>query len=315
MEIQNIAGLCLKGGRRDNFYFCLLEDFQDKKRLFLKSLLRVQEDEDVSHGDEAIRKWIDQYQIKDMVIDFPLNTPTCKDCQYQCPGRHSCLDPSVAAVNVKIKELLDEDEVVREKDPKAYERDRNRDDEVDYSRNIVNEKTDHHILSRSFKRRLKKGFLPYWNRPIDFYIWQNYYDQLLKLFNISYDSFGNTSLMLFFRLDYLKRHFPENFTLYESNVYILMIELLRSKKLLNRDLDEFLDIEAGVDSRLRIVEAVEKHFNIFIYDSDKESLVKNPHAFQSFLLALVGWLHKHEQSVKLPEWTSPKTTRFLIPKI
>lgn len=315
MEIQNIAGLCLKGGRKDNFYFCLLEDFQDKGRLFLKSLLRVQEEEDVSHGDEAIKKWIEEFNIGEMVIDFPLNGPACKTCNIECVGRHSCTDPSVVTVKEKIEKLLQEDEEVRAKDPKAYERDRNRDDEVDYSRDVIKEKTDHHILSRSFKRRLKKGYLPYWNRPVDFYIWKNYYDQLLKLFNISYDSFGNTSLMLYFRLDYLMRHFPKNFSLYETNVYIFMIELLRSKVLRNRDLADFLDIEMGVESRYRIISAIEKHFDVFIYESDKDTLVRFPHAFQSFLLALVGWLHQHKQSTPLPEWAKPELCRFLIPKI
>ncbi|MCK5883872.1 MAG: hypothetical protein KAG61_09300 [Bacteriovoracaceae bacterium] len=315
MKIQNIAGLCLKGGRKDNFYFCLLEDFQDNGRLFLKSLLRVQEEDDVIHGDEAIRKWIDKYSIQDMVIDFPLSSPACKNCKLDCDGRHSCRDSAVSDVTKKIDELLKVDNEVRGKDPKAYERERNLDDEIDYSRDVINEKTDHHILSRPFKRRLRKGYLPYWNRPIDFYIWTKYYDQLLKMFNISYDSFGNTSLMLYFRLDYLKRHFPLNFSLYEANVYIFMVELLRAKVLRKRDLEDFLDIESGADARFRIIEAVEKKFSIFIYESDKETLVKFPHAFQSFVLALVGWLHQHNQSLDIPEWARPNQSHFLIPKV
>lgn len=313
MEIKKIAGLCFKGGMRDNFFFCLLEDFQDTNRLFLKSLLRVKEDEEVKSGDDAIRKWINKFEIKNMVIDFPLTPPPCQTCNNECLGRTQCFSKDASYVNQEINKLLDEDTRLQQIDPKKYERDRNLDDEVDYSRDVVSEETDSHILSRSFKRRLKRGFLPYWNRAIDFYIWKKYYDQMLKLFNISYDSFGNSSLKLYFRLNYLKRHFPNDFVLYESNVYIFLIELLRKKYLLKRDLQDFLDVENGAGSRLRIIESIEKTFSVFIYEADKDTLIKYPHAFQSFLLALIGWFDQHYSSVKMPEWTNPSETNFLIP--
>ena len=49
MEKKNIAGMSMKGGKKDNFFFCLLEYFPKKERWFLNSLLQVkehQEDED-----------------------------------------------------------------------------------------------------------------------------------------------------------------------------------------------------------------------------------------------------------------------------
>ena len=50
---RNIAGMSMKGGRKDNFFFCLLEHFDDGDRWFLRSLLQVKDEEDLA-GDEGI---------------------------------------------------------------------------------------------------------------------------------------------------------------------------------------------------------------------------------------------------------------------
>ncbi|MDD0851576.1 hypothetical protein HBN50_00655 [Halobacteriovorax sp. GB3] len=313
MSVTNIAGISMKGGRSDNFIFCLLEHFEDNDRWFLKSLLQVK-DEDGLDGNDAIRTWIESYEITDLVIDFPLSSPECQECTLACPGISRCPQPSVVQVNKQIKEILKVDATTRHENPKRYEQERNVDDEVHFSRDILESDASDHILSRSYKRRLKKGYLPYWNRPIDLFIWNRYYDQLLHLFKSIYDSFGNTSLMMLSRFAYLRRHFPNSLKLHESNVNLSLIELLRAKVILKKDIINMSDLDLGPEARLDIIKKIESSQNVFIYDKDLETLVKNPRAFDSFILAISGQCYQLSSTRTLPDWAEPSKTRFLIPK-
>ena len=312
MESNNIAGMSMKGGRKDNFYFCLLEFYPDSDRWFLKSLLQVK-DEEGRDGDDAVREWIEDFNLRRLVVDFPLSSPACHTCQLDCPGVEACPRPEVSPVRERIKRLLQEDMEILEHHPKTYERKRNMDDEIDVSRDILDKEAHEHILSRPFKRRLKKGFLPYWNRAIDFWIWRHYYDQLLDIFNSSYDSFGNTSLMLISRFSYLRRHFPNDLELFESNAPVILIELLRSKIIARKDIDLLSDIEFGVEARLDIIKKIEKKLAIFIYDRDLEILARQPRAFESFLMAVAGQNIQIGKNRKTPDWTGPEQTKFIAP--
>lgn len=306
---KNIAGMSLKGGRKDQFYFCLLEYFDDQDRWFLKSLLQVK-DQPGKGGDDAIRSWISDYQLKELVVDVPLTYPAY---HIQSTSNLKEEEAQVNRVQDLIEDLLAEDEKRMSENPKQYEYERNHDDLVDFSKDILKAETFEHILSRSFKRRLKKGFLPYWNRTLDFWVWYYYYDQLLDLFNISFDSFGNVSLMNLFRFDYLKAQFPESLVLYESNYYITLIELLRSGVISKKDIYALFDIEEVVEARLDIIKKIEKSQKIFIYDEELEILVKNPRAFESFIMALSGQGIQLGTVRSLPDWTMPEKTRFVVP--
>jgi len=312
-KLGNIAGMSLRGGRKDNFYFCLLEYFPEGKRWFLKSVLQVK-DEPILGGDDAIRSWIERYELKKLVVDFPLSQPLCLDCVLDCPGSLKCPLPEVVGVRHRMESLLDEDKKNEESDPKAYERRRNSDDQVLYSKDVFGKSSTNPLLSRSFKRRLKKGFLPYWNRPLDLWIWSYFYDQLLDLFNISYDSFGSVSLMTQNRFLYLRRHFPTSLELFEGHCQITLIELLRAKYINKRDVVELNDFEGGVEARLDIIKKIEHSLNIFIYDHDLELIVKNPRAFDSFILALTGKSLDLKRVHDIEEWASPTRSRFIAPK-
>ncbi len=287
MERTNIAGIRFGGGRRDNFYFSLLEYYPEKNRWFLRSLFQVQ-DEALIDRDLAIAKWIKDYSIKQMVVDFPLTLPACETCELICQGEKNCKDSDVVKIREKMNELLEEDAKRVEDNPKRYEQERNSSEEITFINDLFDKKSSDFILSKGFKRRLKRGYVPYWNRVVDFYVWAKYYDPLLKIFNVSYDSFGQTSLKLFFRYRYLKRHFPKNFTFFESNHHICLIELLRAKIIDMRDLRELQNIDDESDARRKIVEKIEERLDIFIYDRDFEILIKNARAFESFLLSIVG---------------------------
>lgn len=312
MANKNVVGISMKGGRRDNFIFCLLEYYADNDRWFLQSLMQVKDEEGLD-GNDAVRAWIDQYNVQKMVLDFPLSTPECQHCNLECPGLLKCPQESVVAVNGMINEILDRDAAIRIQNPKAYERERNFDDEVNFSKDILAREASHHILSRSYKRRLKKGFLPYWNRPVDLWVWNTYYDQLLHLFNSSYDSFGNTSLMMLSRFAYLKRHFPKKLELFEGNVNLSLIELLRSKTILKKDIINMGDLDLGIEARLDIIKKIEAKLNLFIYDHDLEILAKNPRAFDSFILAISGQTFYTNKVKSLPDWTNPEKTKFIVP--
>jgi hypothetical protein len=308
----NIAGVSLKGGRKDQFFFSLLEYYPTNDRWFLRSLLHVKNDESTD-GNEAMRKWVEDHHVTEMVVDTPLNQPPCHTCELECPGNERCEAPEVKEVNKRIRDILERDKKVIEQNPKSYEREREKEGEFNFHKDTFGKKTSDHLLSKAFKRRLKKGFLAYWNRPLDYWVWKYYYDALLGLFKFSYDSFGSSSFMVLSRFLYLKKHFPEYLEVYESNTLICLTELLRSKIVMKKDILRLNDLEEGADARLAIIRDIEKHLKIFIYDRDLELLIKNPRAFHSFLLSVVGQQSIRKQIRPLPSWTASDRDSFLVP--
>ncbi len=312
MNSKNVAGMSLKGGRKDNFYFCLLEHYPDKDRWFLRSLLHVKDEEGID-GNDAIQNWLQEFEPHNLIVDCPISDTACKRCTQICPGLNSCIDSEVTQIKSLIKTIVENDAKIQKNNPKQYEYDRNEDDLYDFTKDFFEKDTNEHIISRAFKRKLKKGYLPYWNRPIDVWVWFNYYDTLLKLFNLSFDSFGNVSLMLISRLAYLRRHFSPSLDIYEGNIYLIIVELLRAKIIKKKDAFIFMDIEQGVDARLDLIKAIEQKFNLFIYDYDLEILVKNIRAFESFLLALAG-KNIHQKNIRtLPNWADFDKSKFVVP--
>src|SRR5690606_18917917 len=98
--------MSLGGGRKENFFFSLLEYYPEKKRWFLKSLHQVR-DEEIRDRDEIITTWIDTYGLKQLVVDFPLSRPPCEDsCLDNCTGAKSCPRPDVIKVREEMEKLL-----------------------------------------------------------------------------------------------------------------------------------------------------------------------------------------------------------------
>lgn len=309
---KSIAGMSLGGGRKENFFFCLLEFFPEEKRWFLTSLRQVRDEEEMDR-DEAITSWVDNYKLHRLVVDFPLTKPLCESCQLDCPGAAACANPVIQNVREQMEGLLDEDQKLVSKNPKRYEQIRNEDDQVHPLRSALYKETHEHILSKAFKRKLKKGFLPYWNRPIDFWIWKHYYDQILSLFNISYDSFGNVSVMLMHRFHYLRRHLPKDLTMYESSAHIVLIELYRAKVISKKNLAELDDMDMAALARIQIAKSIEQKLGVFIYEKDLELIAKNPKAFDSFLLALAGQSLLRERVREIPCFGAKEDPMFIAP--
>jgi hypothetical protein len=312
-SIKNVAGMSLGGGRRENFFFSLLEYFPEKKRWFLKSLHQVK-DEEIRDRDEIIASWVESYGLKQLVVDFPLSRPPCEEsCLPGCTSAKECPRTSVMTVREEMHRLLQEDAQFHKDNPKRYEQERLSNLEVDFSKNLLKKNTDEHILSRSFKRKLRKGFTPYWHRPIDFWVWKNYYDQLLEVFKISYESFSNVSVMLLARLNYLLRHLPKDLTMYESNVYICLIELYRARIVSKSLLFQLFDLDLATSAREQIIHQIEKNVGIFIYQNDLETIIKNAQAFESFLLSVVGQRMLMNGLRDIPIWGNNDGGNFIVP--
>lgn len=305
--------MSLGGGRKENFFFSLLEYYPDKKRWFLKSLHQVK-DEEIRDRDEIIASWVEQYDLKQLVVDFPLSRPPCEgSCLSNCTGANHCPRSQVVAVRDEMQQLLDQDAKTYQENPKKYEQDRASSLEIDYSRNILKKNTDEHMLSKAFKRKLRKGFVPYWHRPIDFWVWKNYYDQLLEVFKISYESFGNVSVMLLARMNYLLRHLPKYLTMYESNTQICLIELYRARIVSKSLLLQLFDLDMAGAAREQIIKHIEKHMGIFIYENDYDTLVRHSQAFESFLLSVVGQRMLMNDLREIPSWGNTDGGNFIVP--
>jgi hypothetical protein len=210
-------------------------------------------------------------------------------------------------------ELLSVDARMEKENPKKYEQARNLAEETDWGRDLLHKTSDEHILSRSFKRKLRKGFVPYWHRPIDFWIWKNYYDQLLSVFKTSYDSYGHVSVMLLARLNYLLRHLPQNLELHESSIQLVLLELYRARLVGKFQLLQLFDLDLQSMARETLIRGIEQQLRLFIYDNDFEMLVKNPKAFDSFLLALAGQGVLMQKLRAIPQWGNADGGNFIIP--
>ncbi|MBF0314891.1 MAG: hypothetical protein HQK50_11805 [Oligoflexia bacterium] len=303
MERNKVAGLSLSGGRHENFYLVLLEHFQEMDRWFLSSLTALKEEEqDGESSDEMMRRWASKHQCKMVVADIPLSLPFCQSCHLLCKGEEVCPVSEVVSLREVIAKMLESDHQRYNKNPKAYERDRNQDDLIWSDQQVWDKLSDQHILSRAFKRRLKRGIAPYWNRPIDLWLWGNYYDQMLSLFQSAYDSFGATSLMKLFKYQYWKRYSLQEIAWYESHASVVLLELLRVQMIPLQRVRELCHLELGANARLKIIEEIERKLKIFIYQHDIETMVKNPKAFASFLLALSGKQMLHGRARMAPKW-------------
>ena len=120
---DSIAGMSIGGGKKENFFFCLLEYFEDEKRWFLTSLKQVKEESNLTK-DEVITSWVQRSALKQLIVDFPLSKPPCETCDLKCPGEPSCHHPVVVEVRSQIKELLKEDRQLEKTNPKRYEQER-----------------------------------------------------------------------------------------------------------------------------------------------------------------------------------------------
>jgi hypothetical protein len=300
-EKKKIAGLGGGAGKKDEIYFCLLEYFPSEKRWFLKTSQQLK-DSDFPSSEDKILSWIKEYSLEKLVVDFPISMPPCFECQLTCPGVSLCKVSDVVEAREYLNKALSNDEEVYQKSPKEYE----------HARGEKNSYENPKVLSKSLKRKFKKQFSPYWNRPLDVKVWKSYHDSLLKFFQVSFNSFGNENLAQILRLRYLNHHLSEDFKIFETNFQICLLEFLSANIIKEKHLRELRHLETAVLGRLDILAIIEKKLKIFIYEKDRETLIKNPRAFQAFIMAVAGknLLEEQEEIIFYNKESSFFTPKF-----
>ena len=305
---HTVAGLSMKGGQKENFFLCLIQYFPQYSRWSLTKLSQMR-DYPVG-GDNTLKAWVKEHDLRHLVLDFALTEPACLSCELECPGTDQCNEPKIQNLRTEIEKYLDDDLKLYEKSPKEYERKR-----VEMEK-VFRRKLDRpsEVLSKSFKRRLKKGITPYWHRGLDLWVWKEYYDLFLSFFKTSYDSLGGSSLMLINRFEYIKRHLPGSVTLWESDTRLILLELLLGKSIKERYLRGLGQLDEAHLSRKAIIKNIEQAFNLFIYEKDQETLETDQKAFDSFLLALAGVFRQQKQLREIPEWAFGQKS-FIVPSL
>ena len=305
---HTVAGLSMKGGQKENFFLCLIQYFPQYSRWSLTKLSQVK-DYPIG-GDNTLKGWVKEHDLRHLILDFPLEQPACLSCDLICPGTQDCIHPAIQKIRSQIHQTLEADEKLYDENPKEYERLRH-EMELTYVHKL---KRPHELISKSFKRRLKKGITPYWHRGIDLWIWARYYDIFLSFFKTSYDSLGGSSLMLMNRFEYIKRHLPKSVSLWESDPRLMLLELLGHDIIKERYLRGIGQLDEARISRKAILKNIEIKLKVFIYESEQQILEENLKAFDSFLLALSGIFLQKKWIHELPPWAN-KSQTFIAPDV
>jgi hypothetical protein len=119
--------------------------------------------------------------------------------------------------------------------------------------------------------------------------------------------------MLLAKLNYLVRHLPKDLTMYESNVQICLIELYRAKVVSKSLLFQLFDLDLTSAAREQIIKNIEEHMGIFIYENDLDTIMKNSHAFDSFILSVVGQRMLMNELREIPSWGNADGGNFIVP--
>jgi hypothetical protein len=286
---QVLAGISFAAGKKDQYYISILHYYASEDRWFLKTLSKAGEfspDKD----ENPILQSIEQNSINSVVVDFPLTAPLCQTCPFPCPGVKNCIHPDYLNIALDIKKILSEDLQEIKTKPKQYEQKR-RLALINKSSEENNSELKNIIISKSFKRKLKSGFVPYWHRPVDYFIWKNYYDFYLKYFDLGPDFFGNFSIKLFHQFNYIQKKLEKSVTFYESNVGMILIELMRAQIIREKNIKDLKFADSQISARKSILKSCEEKLGLFIYEADADLISKKNKAFESFILSLSLWSH------------------------
>ncbi len=306
------AGISLTSSKADDFYLMYFETVENENSRY-RLHLKDQTDTQGNNHDLILVKHLKDAKIKAAIFDFPLSKSMCLGCTLVCPGSELCPQPPIKFIRDIINNLLEEDSNLYKANPKKYEVDRKTDDLVELDTDLLAKRTDEHVLSKAFKRRLKRGLSPYANRPLDFWVWQHYYDAYLAVFQTSFDSFGDVSFIHLAYYEYWQRHLPKDLTIWETAPQLVLLELYRAELIEKKQLVTLMDINQAPLARLEIVRALTHRLHLIITETQYDKLVRNPRAFNSFLLAVAGLKLETKSYYDLPHYTEPEKTHFFVP--
>lgn len=304
------AGVTFSAGKPEE---CLVIYFEIQDNNRYKLALKDGSDEKITSHDLLHIKFLKDCKITQSIVDFPLSTFACHSCELKCPGSDLCPVSNIKYVRQEMNRLLEEDNIRYKENPKKYEEERKSDDLFEWETDLLAKRTDEHLLSKAFKRRLKKGISPFSNRPLDFWVWQHYYDAHLSVFQSSFDSFGDYSFSQYSFFKYWKRHLPQNFELFETSPQLVLLELHRAEILEKKQLFALMDINQAPLARLEIVRTITHQFQLIITESQYDKLVRHPRAFMTFLLAIAGIKKMQNCTYNLPHFAEFEHTHFFVP--
>lgn len=143
------------------------------------------------------------------------------------------------------------------------------------------------------KKRPKKSFTPYTQRPIDLYLAQ-VEDENLEVQH----TMGANLAPLAARAMYLKKRIPlEAIEVFPRlAVWRIGLELKVSKS----QLRVYRNSIGGEEARRVFLHALAEKAGLFIYQQDLKALCENPHAFDAFISAWVAFLREQEKTEAPP---------------
>jgi hypothetical protein len=291
-----IAGASLTTGKWEETYFCALHYFSEQKRWAVKSLHTFDRDIISFHPP-----------INSFTVDLPLHAGLCSEHVHALPPK------SVQFIQQMLNKQLDEDAIYAKTHPKKYEQERKRDELIDFKKHLLESRPTSSQLSLTYKRKLKKGFIPYLHRPIDAWVWMHYFDAMNEAFKVTFDSYGHVSVPLLQRFAYFRSQFPTTCDFFETNFWILLLELYRADLINKKQLLFERKGEEAIRFRSHIIETLESKLGLFIYDQDLSVLVRQPRAFASFLLAVAGLRRQQGDFYQLPKWALEQSSQFFVP--
>jgi len=101
--------------------------------------------------------------------------------------------------------------------------------------------------------------------------------------------------------------------MYESNIHICLLELYRARVVSKSLLLQLFDLDLASSAREQIIMNIEEHMQIFIYENDLDTIIKNVQAFDSFILSVVGQRMLMNGLRDIPAWINSDNGNFIVP--
>ncbi len=264
-ESLRFLGLELAGAKNQKTALAALEYYPKEKKIFLLDIFdKVVPKKDQS-ADEALIELVEelQPQIKRLGVNVPLELPPCILCSKKgCTTPAGCKQPAVKWM----RELM---------------------------RKVQNQKA-------SDRNPRSREFTSYTQRPVE--LWLRY-QVLPKLpaysrFEID-ETLGGNKAPLTARMHFLKR-FLEDYGLTEVLPKLTVAVLGQQLGISKRTLLSYRQLDEGVFSREKILEALTREQGIFIYERDIQKLAEHLSSFDAFICAYTALLSDTGRCTRAP---------------
>jgi hypothetical protein len=149
------------------------------------------------------------------------------------------------------------------------------------------------LYQESEKRKPKKLFTPYTQRPVDLWLQQKGEEGL----DIQH-AFGANLAPLVARAHFIRRRLQLD--CFETNPKIAVLRLGAAMKVNKSQLKVYRNSVGGDEARRIILQAMNDQLGIFFYVHDLKLMTENFHAFESFVCAFTGYLRFQDRTQSRP---------------